>query len=60
MATKNKDGEPIQEGDDGRAQAAAARAEVVEILAGAVFTLLLEGRLPPPRSAKPEQHRECS
>ncbi len=59
MAARRKDGEPIHEGDDGRAEAA-ARAEVVEILAGAIFTLLLEGRLPPPRHAKPEQHRECS
>ncbi len=60
MATKKKDGEPIHEGDDGRTEAAAARAEVVDILAGAIFTLLLEGRMPPPRRAKPEQHRECS
>lgn len=50
-----------QEPDAGdRAKAAAARAEVVDILAGALFSLLLEGRLSPPKHSRPEQHRECS
>jgi hypothetical protein len=37
---------------DVAASTAELRAEVVEILAGAVFRLLLEGRLPPPRDDK--------
>lgn len=39
-------------------QSAAARVEVVDILAGAVFTLILEGRLPAARADGPEQEGE--
>jgi hypothetical protein len=48
VATKQKTPDEDQHADDARA-ARVARAEVVEILAGAVFTLLLAGRLRPPK-----------
>jgi len=48
VASRNKDGDDSgARGDDGRAVIAAARAEVVDILAGALFTLLLQGRFTP-------------
>jgi hypothetical protein len=45
---------------DGRAAIAAARAEVVDILAGALFTLLLDGHVHPPRADRQEQFAQRS
>jgi hypothetical protein len=56
---KDADRERERSAED-RAAAIAARTEVVEILAGALFTLLLEGRMPPARDDGEEQLGECS
>ncbi len=45
---------------DARAKATAARAELVDVLAGGIFTLILKGEAPGLRAARPEQHGECS
>lgn len=61
MATT--DGEKKREREaeaDARAKAATARAELVDILAGAIFTLILKGEAPGLRPAGSEQHGECS
>lgn len=61
MATRTKDSEQQrQRADDARATAIAARAEVVDILATAVFTILLEGRAPAQRPEPAEQQGESS
>ena len=61
MATRKNDGEnEHRPDDDARAAAIAARAEVVDILATAVFAILLEGRAPAPKPPPAEQQGECS
>ncbi len=59
MAVKANNREARERNAGGHAEAAATRAEVVDILAGALFRLLLEGRLPPPKRVRQEKHREC-
>lgn len=61
MAKRTDDTEQQrQRADDVRAAAIAARAEVVDILATAVFAILLEGRTPAPEPEPAEQQGECS
>lgn len=43
-----------------RAPTTTARAEVVDILAIAVFTLLLKGEVPRSQRLEPERQGECS
>jgi hypothetical protein len=50
VAAKQKTPDEDQQREDAARGARAARAEVVEILSGAVFTLLLAGRLRPPEA----------
>lgn len=50
MAAKQKTPDEDQQRADNARVARAARAEVIEILSGAVFTLLLAGRLRPPEA----------
>lgn len=49
-----------QREDEARAAAIAARAEVVDILATAVFTILLEDRAPALKPTPAKQQGECS
>lgn len=63
MATRKRDTEQEQDrprADAAHAAAIAARAEVVEILATAVFAILLEGRAPTSNLDRTEQQGECS
>ncbi len=46
--------------DSDRLSAATARAEVVDILATAVFAILLEGRAPRSKPERAEQQGRCS
>jgi len=57
---KNEIDEKWEPEASARAKAAAGRAEVVEILAGAIFTMLLKGHVPPARAEGAEQLGECS
>jgi len=47
---------PIESAEAERADVAAARAEVVDILAGAIFALLLKGEAPGSRAADAKTH----
>lgn len=61
MVTRKNHADEKQAPDAGdRAKAAAARAEVVDILATAVFTILLEGRATAPKPERAEPQGECS
>jgi hypothetical protein len=52
--------ELVASDEQDRAATAAVRAEVVDILAGAIFTMILDGHLPPPRAEQPKQIGDCS
>lgn len=60
MATANRKTDDRVREQDERARAARARAEVVDILASAILTLILQGRMPPRPGPEAEQQGECS
>jgi len=60
VATKRQDSTERGQREEQRAMAVAARAEVVEILAGAIFTLLIQGETPGLITPKSRQQGGCS
>jgi hypothetical protein len=59
VAGKGRDSDRQRRCED-RGATAAAREEVVDILAGAVFTLILNSQVPGVRVSGSEQPRECA
>jgi hypothetical protein len=60
VATAERKRDSQMRADSERASTATARTEVVDILAGALFTLLLEGRTTAPHEEEKQQLGEIS